>query len=404
MTNHFNLKNKIKIFGWLKNIYPILRRSDIFVLSSKAEGFSYAIIEAMSQGLPIISTNTPHGPSEILDGGKFGILVPMSDPISLSRAFVKLTHDKSLYGYFSEQSLKRSAYFSREKMTSSYKETFAKMASRNSEKMFDKSFIPSVNRGPVKKGNSRIQLFDEVPFDKVTKNELILKVIEWASCHTKKVVLNMNTYGAVTYMQNKKYAKAIRSADLIYADGWGPVFASRFQATSLPERVNVGDFIDNILVKMHRKKLKLFLLGSKADLIVKTVSKIKSKYKDIKIVGSHHGFFPRKDQGEIALKITKARPNLVLVGMGLPIQEYFIHDNWKKLPNAVFMGVGSVFEYIAGKNRAPIWMRKSGLEWLFRLIQEPRRLWKRYTLKNLEFIYYFLKSFRISDSKNPGSS
>jgi exopolysaccharide biosynthesis WecB/TagA/CpsF family protein len=357
----------------------LLAKARGFIYPSVEEDFGIAPVEAMSYGTPVIAFYSG-GLRESIIEGKTGVFFKKRTVLAITKAVQKF------------ESLQFNPAYCR------------KQAKMFSEKVFETSLVRLINKNLEKGIKKRIMLFGKVPFDLITQTELVTKVIEWAQNGVKKLALNMNAYGAVTFLKNKRYAKIINSADLIYADGWGPVFASKIQTPNLPERVNVGDFIDKILALLHRKKLKLFLLGSKDIVIAETVRKIKSKYKNVKIVGFHHGFFSRKDQGEIALKIKKTKPNLVLVGMGLPIQEYFIHDNWKKLPNAVYMGVGGVFEYIAGKNRAPIWMRKNGFEWFFRFIQEPRRLWKRYTLKNLEFVYYFLKSLRISDSKNPGSS
>ena len=115
------LTKSIKFLGWVKNISGYLSKSDIFVLSSKREGFNYAIIEAMAQGLPVVSTNTPYGPSEILDNGKYGILVPLGDHISLSRAILRLlTNDKN-YQYYSKKAGERAQYFSLDKMLKGYK-------------------------------------------------------------------------------------------------------------------------------------------------------------------------------------------------------------------------------------------------------------------------------------------
>lgn len=239
----------------------------------------------------------------------------------------------------------------------------------------------------------RVILFDKVPFNEITREKLITKILKWARGGKKKLVLNMNAYGVVTYLKDRKYARIISKANLIYPDGWGPVFASRFFREKLPERVNVGDFIDELLSALDTNHLGLFLLGCEETIVRNTTLIIKKSYPKIRICGYHSGFFIEKKESEIVGQLKRSQPNIVMVGMGVPNQEYFLDRNWRVLPPAVYMGVGGVFYYITGmKSRAPWFIRSWGFEWLYRLFQEPERLWRRYTLDNLFFGYIFLKS------------
>lgn len=115
------LNNLVKIKKWQNNISKYLKNSTLFVFSSLYEGFSYVIIEAMSFGLPIVSTDTPFGPREILDNGKYGILVPMKDTKAMADAMYELLTDKRKYQYYSKKSLERAKYFSLDKMLKAYK-------------------------------------------------------------------------------------------------------------------------------------------------------------------------------------------------------------------------------------------------------------------------------------------
>jgi glycosyltransferase involved in cell wall biosynthesis len=123
----FDIKKNVKFFGWVKDIYYYLNKSTLFVLSSKIEGFGYALIEAMSQGLPIISTNTPFGPREILDNGKYGILVPVGDERKMAKQIINLLTYKEKYNYYAQKALERSKYFSEEKMLIEYLSLFSKV-------------------------------------------------------------------------------------------------------------------------------------------------------------------------------------------------------------------------------------------------------------------------------------
>ncbi len=110
----------IFFFGWVSNIYDFLKKSDIFVFSSKREGFGYVLVEAMSQGLPVVSTNTNFGPSEILNNGEYGMLVPVGNEIAFAEAVYDLVSDKKLYRHYSQKSIERAKYFSKRKMIDSY--------------------------------------------------------------------------------------------------------------------------------------------------------------------------------------------------------------------------------------------------------------------------------------------
>jgi N-acetylglucosaminyldiphosphoundecaprenol N-acetyl-beta-D-mannosaminyltransferase len=339
------------------------------VLATQDEDFGMTAAEAMGFGKPVIAYHSG-GYKEAVSEGVTGVFFRRFAASSISSAVEK----------FEE--------------TSFSPKTIRRYALRFSKQEFVKRIKKAVSEALKKKeGVARIQIFDKVPFDAITRKVLIGKILYFQKTGAKKLVLNMNTHGVVTYLKNSKYARIIKSADVIYPDGWGPIWASRFSKNKLPERVNVGDFIDQLLEGMDKEKLGIYLLGCDEVTIKKTLKTIKQKYPKIRICGGNTGYFGRKKEGEIISEIKAARPNLVLVGMGIPTQEYFIDRNWKALPPAVYMGVGGVFYYISGlKSRAPKFMRQWGLEWIYRLFQEPRRLGKRYTLGNLYFGCVFLKS------------
>lgn len=122
LAKSLNMSNKIKFLGWVKNIYTYIDSSHVFILSSKREGFAYCLIEAMSRGIPVISTDTNFGPREVLDNGKYGILVPEGDVDKLKNAIIYLLTNPKKYNYYSKMALERNKYFSEEKMLKEYKE------------------------------------------------------------------------------------------------------------------------------------------------------------------------------------------------------------------------------------------------------------------------------------------
>lgn len=243
----------------------------------------------------------------------------------------------------------------------------------------------------------KIYLFNQVPFNPVTTIDLINKIALWVKRGDKKLILYMNTHGVVTFLKNQAYAKVFQAADLIYPDGWGPVYASWLLLNPLPERVNVGDFIEDLLKTLSNKRIKIFLLGCDNNVVRMTANKITQQYPGLHVCGRHHGFFNKKEEGYIIKQLHQLTPQLVLVGMGIPTQELWLHKHWLMLPDAVYMGVGGVFYYISGtKSRAPNWMRKTGLEWAYRFYQEPKRLWGRYTADTMFFLGTVMKYLIIN--------
>jgi glycosyltransferase involved in cell wall biosynthesis len=128
LVGKLGMEKKIIFWGWVCDIKPFLAKSDLFVLSSKREGFAYSLLEAMRMGIPVISTDTPYGPGEILDKGKFGVLVPMGKPDRMRDAILKILGNKQKYAYYSKKSLERSKDFSIDKMLQSYKSLITKLA------------------------------------------------------------------------------------------------------------------------------------------------------------------------------------------------------------------------------------------------------------------------------------
>jgi glycosyltransferase involved in cell wall biosynthesis len=120
-VDNLKLTNKIIFWGRVPKIEKYLTKSDLFAFSSKREGFAYVLVEAMQEGLPVVSTDTPYGPREVLDNGKYGILVPMAEPVKMYKAMLSLLNNKKNYEYFSKKSIERSQYFSINKMLTGYK-------------------------------------------------------------------------------------------------------------------------------------------------------------------------------------------------------------------------------------------------------------------------------------------
>jgi N-acetylglucosaminyldiphosphoundecaprenol N-acetyl-beta-D-mannosaminyltransferase len=200
--------------------------------------------------------------------------------------------------------------------------------------------------------------------------------------------------GKIVMMQRDKqlYTSVVQS-DLINADGQAVVWAARFLGTPVPERVAGIDLMEALAAFAHKHQYKIFLLGAKEEVVTKVKEVYSNKYSPGLIVGTRNGYFGEEDESSIAKEIADSGAQLLFVAITSPKKENFLYRNKTLLSKVNFiMGVGGSFDVVAGiTQRAPKWMQQAGLEWFFRLIQEPRRMWHRYTVVNAQFIWIFLK-------------
>lgn len=202
-------------------------------------------------------------------------------------------------------------------------------------------------------------------------------------------------HGLVESVWNKELNQQVNKIDMVVPDGQPVRWAlNHFYRAKLKDRVYGPTLTLYVLEKASKKNLKVYLYGSKQDTLVKLEQFIQQNYPGIEICGTHPDRFREatlaEDQQDIE-KINASGAHIVLVGRGCPRQEKWVADHLGKV-NAVMMAVGAAFDFHAGNvSQAPTWMQNNGLEWLYRLIKEPKRLWKRYLLTNSYFIYLFIK-------------
>ena len=151
----------------------------------------------------------------------------------------------------------------------------------------------------------------------------------------------------------------------------------------------------NLAALAHDKKYKIFFLGAKEEVVSKVVETYSQEYSSNIIAGYRNGYFSEDDEAEIAEQIVNSGANILFVAISSPTKENFLYKHRKALSKVNFiMGVGGSFDVVAGKvDRAPVWMQNMGLEWMYRLLQEPQRMWKRYLVGNSKFILLVIKEW-----------
>ena len=204
----------------------------------------------------------------------------------------------------------------------------------------------------------------------------------------------INAAKMVAMQTDLKLRQSVNSCDLINADGQAVVWASRILGQPLKERVAGIDLMENLVELAYKKNFKIFFFGAKEEVVSSVVKKYKIKYSKDIIAGYRNGYFKKEDEVNIAKQISASGADILFVAISSPTKENFLYDNKEALEGVNFiMGVGGSFDVVSGLvKRAPLWMQKIGMEWFYRFAQEPKRMWKRYLIGNIKFIWMVLKA------------
>lgn len=201
-----------------------------------------------------------------------------------------------------------------------------------------------------------------------------------------------NAQCAVIAQKDEFYRSILNKADLVYPDGVSIVLASTLLKKRLPTRSTAADFMPLFCRRFADNGLKVYLLGAEEGVAREAGQRLKEQVPEIQIVGTHHGYFKKEETKEILSTINEARPDILLVGLGIPYQEKWIETHSQQLDVSVVWGVGGLFDFLSGRlRRGPQWLVDNGFEWLCRLAIEPRRLWKRYLFGNLQFSWMLFR-------------
>ena len=234
--------------------------------------------------------------------------------------------------------------------------------------------------------NKRITILNTT-IDVLDTKETIELVEKYVKTKTPLHLMGVNADKINEVNENELMKKIVNSCGIINADGASVVLASKHLGMPLPERVAGIDLMQDLVKLSADKGYSIYLLGAKQEVVEKTAEVLKERHSKLNIVGIHNGYFKEDYWKEISKELKKKKPDFVFVGITSPMKEYLIEFLQNDGNKCVFMGVGGSFDVISGNiPRAPKWMQKCNLEWLFRVIQEPRRLFKRYFVGNRKFI------------------
>lgn len=205
--------------------------------------------------------------------------------------------------------------------------------------------------------------------------------------------ININFLNAHCFnvaQKNAEYASALKQSSLLLNDGIGVDIGAKVLGFRFPENLNGTDLIPELVGVFAEDGVPVFFLGARDEVISKAVETLTTRFPSLRVAGYSSGYF--KDEKQLNARISESGACAVIVGMGVPLQELWVQRNKANLPGIrVFVAGGAIFDFLSGTvKRAPLWVQKLKLEWLFRLLQEPKRLFSRYVIGNFVFLLSIL--------------
>tara|TARA_R110002074_G_scaffold316814_2_gene487297 strand:- start:9783 stop:10586 length:804 start_codon:yes stop_codon:yes gene_type:complete len=233
-----------------------------------------------------------------------------------------------------------------------------------------------------------------VPVSLVNMSSAVNKITTWVKARDEHFVCVRDVHGVMQAQDDMELLKLHHEAGLVVPDGMPLVWIGKCRAGDVVGRVSGADLVDALCAASLEGKLSHYFYGGKEGIADIMASLLSKKYPGLNVAGTYSPPFGNlsvdQDQA-ITQMIADTSPNIVWVGLSTPKQEFWMRDHVGRIPGATLIGVGAAFDFHAGRiTRAPVWMQRNGLEWLHRLVSEPRRLWRRYILLAPMFVFLVL--------------
>jgi N-acetylglucosaminyldiphosphoundecaprenol N-acetyl-beta-D-mannosaminyltransferase len=231
----------------------------------------------------------------------------------------------------------------------------------------------------------RIKLLN-VPVDLLSLGETLTRVEDAMQSRQRLHHVALNVAKLVSLQTNDELRHDVFNSDIVGIDGMGIVLAARLLGYQKAERVSGVDLMEEVLALCDRRGLRPYFLGAELYVVMKAVTMVCNKYPNLKVAGYHDGYFGSAGEAAVMAKVQETRPDCLFIGMPTPQKERLLRTYRDTLGIPFIMGVGGGIDVLAGKvKRAPQWMQNNGLEWVYRIYQEPSRMWWRYLTTNTYF-------------------
>lgn len=237
----------------------------------------------------------------------------------------------------------------------------------------------------VHHGHRRAE-FCGCPVDLLSMDETVALALASMRDRTRLQHVCLNVAKLVHLKENPELRHDVEGSDVISADGMGIVWGGRLLGLPIKERVAGIDLMLRLVAACEQQGFRPYFLGCKQDVLDKAIAVLKERYPRLEVAGARNGYFSVGEEEQVARDIAAARPDCLFIAISSPTKERFLHK-WRDVIGVPYlMGVGGSLDVVAGHvTRAPTWMQRAGLEWLYRLLQEPRRMWRRYFYTNGRF-------------------
>lgn len=226
-----------------------------------------------------------------------------------------------------------------------------------------------------------------VPVARLSRAEALDRIQELYEAPGSSSVAYVNAHTLNLAYGHAEYRRVLNRAALVLNDGSGVAMAARLKGARFPENLNGSDLNPLIVERAAQRGWPLYLLGAREGVAERAAAALRRRFPGLEMAGVHHGFFPEMGSGAIADRIRASGAGLLMVAMGNPRQELWLADHLLATGVSIGIGVGAFFDFSAGEvPRAPAWMNRAGIEWMYRLGREPQRLFRRYIVGNPTFL------------------
>jgi N-acetylglucosaminyldiphosphoundecaprenol N-acetyl-beta-D-mannosaminyltransferase len=246
----------------------------------------------------------------------------------------------------------------------------------------------------------RISLFG-IAVDVDAPDIILDRILARASAGVPTKVYYVNAHILNLAVRDAALHRSLCRADVVLCDGYGVRLAARWLRLTEPPRAAITDCIWDFAEKSARTGISSYILAGAPGVSARAARVLQDRYPGFQIVGTHDGYVADRDRTADAVATIRAkRPGSVCIGMGTPTQEHWIDENFDAMDVPVAFAVGAVMDYVSGEvaRPRPAWMSEHGLEWVTRLVMEPRRMWRRYLIGNPTFLHHVLRARLAANS------
>jgi len=387
LSKELQLTQKVEFAGWAANTSVEYRQASIVVVPSRwQEPYGLVGLEAFAHGKAVVAFEVG-GISQWLKHTVNGLLVRAGSIEKLAEALQNLIDKPELTAKLGQAGRQ---YLENQHSYEQYLQSLVRPLEelREDQEMKTQSSLLQKGSSNLKTQSDYIKIFG-IKIMSISMAHALILMEDALKANLKSPLFFVNADCLNKIFIDREYYSILKESKVLFPDGIGINLAGRLLKTPVLENINGTDILPHLCELAQTGSYRIFLLGAAPGVAAKMKDELVLRYPDICICGTQNGFFDWENEAnEVIETINDSKTDILLVAFGAPRQEKFISRYSAEIKAPLQIGVGGLFDFYSGRiPRAPLWMRKIGAEWIFRLIQEPKRMWKRYILGNPLFLY-----------------